>query len=170
MRSFMFKRASAITRPVIILVSEAMGTTAVSFLRSNTCWVFWSMTRATVEFSDGGGSRRAMTSGSGSATGPDARDGANDAVGSTGPATKGVAGVVAGARGWETSAATVACDAGVVASGVDGSLDSGATLTLVVRDCTSPEADADAEVCGKVLARGATRCLAEKSAAPAAAG
>ena len=40
---------SAITKPVISLVKEAMGKTAWSFLRYNTSWVSWSTTRATLE-------------------------------------------------------------------------------------------------------------------------
>jgi hypothetical protein len=47
--SDMGKFASEITRPVINLVREAIGSTAWSFLRSKTSWVSWSITKATLE-------------------------------------------------------------------------------------------------------------------------
>ena len=48
--SFMSKRASLATTPVISLVSEAMGSTAESFLLNSTSRVSWSITKATLDF------------------------------------------------------------------------------------------------------------------------
>ena len=49
MRSSMGKLASAMTKPVINLVKEAIGKTAWLFLLYSTSWVCWSTTNATLE-------------------------------------------------------------------------------------------------------------------------
>ena len=49
MGSLMSNLASLKMKPVMSLVSEAMGSTAWSFLLSNTSWVSWSITSAALE-------------------------------------------------------------------------------------------------------------------------
>ena len=49
MRSSIGKLASAMTKPVISLVKDAIGNTAWSFLLNRTSFVSWSTTKATLE-------------------------------------------------------------------------------------------------------------------------